>query len=232
MTHHPHLRAEQLQNLINRARQVLSARRLHHTLGVMHTAALLASAHGLKPEEAALAALLHDQSKELHPDQIRQELAGHDVSIPAEDLAYPQTWHGLHAAEYARRELGIDDPQILEAVALHTTADAKIDDLTKILFIADLCEPNRTMEASPEILKAARADLDEGFRQALLHKTRHVLKKRKTKLHPRAERALAHYLGLRAADLLEPGKAPGWPQPPAPSRHEERKPKPGIKGLK
>lgn len=173
-----------------------------HVLGVTHTIMALAASHQLDLTEAALAGLLHDLSKEIPPDQLLQELRQMGYELPPEDADFPNTWHGLHAAAYARKHLGLDQPAVFEAVNLHTTGDAGIGPLTKALFIADLCEPNRQMKEGPAILKAARLNLDEGFRQAIVHKMRHVVNKKKALLHPRAVRALMAYANLEPRHLF------------------------------
>lgn len=196
-----------IQFLIDRARRQLDPRRVLHVLGVTHTVTALAEIHAIDLTDAALAGLLHDQSKELPHDQLLTELHQMGAAPNHEDLAFPNTWHGLHAAAYALRHLGLDRPAVYEAVTLHTTADAGIGPLTKALFIADLCEPTRRVKEAPAILKAARLDLDEGFRQAIVHKLRHVVNKKKSTLHPRAVRALKAYVNLEPRHLMgESGK--------------------------
>lgn len=173
-----------------------------HVLGVTHTVMALAAVHQIDLTDAALAGLLHDLSKEIPPGQLREELRQMGWELPPDDADFPNTWHGLHAAVYASRHLGLDRPEVFEAVNLHTTADAGVGPLTKALFIADLCEPGRTIKEGPAILKAAHKNLDEGFRQAIVHKMRHVVNKKKSTLHPRAVRALKAYADLEPRHLL------------------------------
>lgn len=197
------LNAQRLQSLLDRARLVLSPRRIIHSLGVTHTAMMLASHHGLELVDAALAGLLHDQSKDIKPKRILAELEHAGCPLPHEDLDFPNTWHGIHAAWVGRSKLGIEAAAVLEAVALHSTADAGIGPLAKLIFIADMCEPNRPVAVAHEILLIACSDLDEGFRLALLHKVRHVLTMKKSTLHPKAVRALRAYANLDPEELIE-----------------------------
>jgi predicted HD superfamily hydrolase involved in NAD metabolism len=204
----PH--SEAIQFLLDRARRMLGPHRMLHVLGVTHTAMALAARHRLDVAQAALVGLLHDQSKEIPPQEIRAELEAMGYPLPAEDLEYPHTWHGYHAAALGRIELGLCQPEIIEAVSLHTTGDAEIGPLTKVIFIADLCEPGRSPAFAPEILRQARRDLDEAFRRALVHKLLHVLGKKKALLHPKALRALRAHAHLRPEQLeeLAAGDAP------------------------
>lgn len=195
---HEHL----VQLLLDRARMRMSERRLLHVLGVTHIMAVLAEVHELDREAAVLAGLIHDQSKELAPEKIEREMEGMGEPISGMDRAHPRIWHGLHAACWARHELGIVDETVLEAAALHSTTDAEVGPLTRALYIADICEPGRENAAAPDILTAARRDLIEGYRRALFHKTRHIVQKQKAGLHPRSVRAAHAWLGNEELKIL------------------------------
>lgn len=183
---------ETSQSLIEHTWESLSPLRRDHVLGVTHTMVTLAAIHGLDVEAAAVAALLHDRSKEVGRERMRAELENWGEPIAAEDLDFPGLWHALHAAAWARHELGIHNPDILEAVRLHPTADEGVGPLTRLMFVADYCEPTRRRETAARVRAAARRDLDEAFRMALAAKSRHV--RRKKRLCPRAARALRAYL--------------------------------------
>jgi predicted HD superfamily hydrolase involved in NAD metabolism len=172
----------------------MTHKRLLHVLGVTHTLAALAAGHGLGVERGALTGLLHDQSKEFTPEAIRKDLERWGVEIPPEDLDHPKVWHGLHAAHWARVELGVEDPEVLEAVTLHTTSDADAGPLTRAIYVSDFCEPGRSNPEAPAIRRIARDDLDEAYRRVLAAKTRHMLARRGFVLHPRSRRALVQWL--------------------------------------
>lgn len=183
----------QIQYLTDRARQKMSHHRFCHVLGVTHISVVLASFNAVEPHQAAVAALLHDQSKEIQPERLREELHAWGEAVPEDDFDFPNTWHGMHAACLARRQWGLTDEALLEAVALHTTADADVGPLTRILFVADYCEPLRRRASAGQVYDAARENLDAAFRMALEMKVRHVVD-RGIPIHPRARRAVHHYL--------------------------------------
>lgn len=178
----------------------MSQRRLLHVLGTTHIMAILADLHQLDREAAVLAALIHDQSKELSAEKIEHDMERMGEPISHIDRDHPRIWHGLHAACWARHELGVSDEAVLEAAALHSTTDADVGPLTRALYIADICEPGRQLTAAAALLEAARRDLNEGYRQSLIYKTRHVVDKQKARLHPRSVRALRAWL---SADELQ-----------------------------
>lgn len=197
-----------LQALADRARGALTDERFLHVLGVAHLAVALADRHGIDTDMAAVAALLHDQSKSMKPAEIEADLERRGVSIPDEDRHSPATWHGLHAATLGEQDFGLKElegwDEIAEAVALHSTADRDVGPLTKILFMADALEPGRVLDGAAELRRAAREDLDGGFRQTLKRKCA-FMEARGTKLNSRAVRALAYY---DQCDRSEPTGAP------------------------
>lgn len=182
-----------IQTILERARKSLSPYRFCHVLGVTHTIMILADIHGLPLMEAAQAGLLHDISKEVKPETIRRDLERFGEPLDEEDREFPKTWHAIHAAAVARHELGIDSPEIFEAVRFHTTAEAGIGPLAIALIIADLTEPGRKPSVVGHILDIARRDLNEGFRLSLLAKIEHVHQKH-GRIHPRGLRAARAYL--------------------------------------
>ena len=51
--------------------------------------------------------------------------------------------HGPVGAWIAEKEFGVTDEDILNAIRYHTTGRAEMCKLEKIIFIADMIEPNR-----------------------------------------------------------------------------------------
>ncbi|MEN6627016.1 MAG: bis(5'-nucleosyl)-tetraphosphatase (symmetrical) YqeK [Candidatus Sumerlaeia bacterium] len=191
-----------IQTLLDRARTRMSERRLMHVIGVTHVITILAEIHKLDREAAVMAALVHDQSKELTPEKIEHDLNRYGEPLDGIDREFPRVWHGLHAAAWARHDLGIRDEAVLEATALHSTTDAEIGPLTRALYIADVCEPGRRNAAAGRLMAIAKADLDEGFRKALVHKIRYMIEDQHARLHPRSIRALKAWVGTEGMQAL------------------------------
>lgn len=185
-----------IHRLAFEAQQKLKPQRFLHVLGVTHAAVALATLHDVDPMHAAVAALLHDSSKEMRPDAIKADLEAKGLSIPEEDIPFPALWHGLHAAARAREDaslpLGEAREEIAHAVELHSTAEENASALTKVLFLADALEPGRDYEGVDELRALARRDLNEAFRSTLEHKCRFVESKG-LPVSPRARRALDYF---------------------------------------
>ena len=121
----------------------LSPDRLKHCRRVAELAGELCAEYGLEREKGQLAGLAHDWARELSPERLR-ELALRDGrgQSPLE-TRYPVLLHGRAAAEGLREILGIEDREILEAVACHVTGCPGMGLLAKIVFAADFLEPGR-----------------------------------------------------------------------------------------
>jgi predicted HD superfamily hydrolase involved in NAD metabolism len=100
-------------------------------------------AHGLQKEKGELAGLAHDWARELPPKRLRK-LALRDGGGESDlEARYPVLLHGRAAAVGLREILGIQDPEILEAVSCHVTGCPGMGLLAKIVFVADFLEPGR-----------------------------------------------------------------------------------------
>jgi predicted HD superfamily hydrolase involved in NAD metabolism len=155
------------------ARERLSAKRYGHTLRVANAAEDLARAHGLDPDRAHLAGLLHDTAREVSSDEYL-ELAGRwGLPFGGPERESPKLLHGPVAAELARRELGVQDAEVLDAVREHTTGRPGMGPLSLVLFVADKIEPARDYPSVGRLRLLAREDLRgaaaESLRRSIAH---------------------------------------------------------------
>jgi predicted HD superfamily hydrolase involved in NAD metabolism len=139
----------------------LSEKRFGHTLRVAEAAERLARLHGLDPERARLAALLHDAARENEPAEFLRLAKALDIAVGEPERESPKLLHGPIAAELALRELGVEDEQVLEAIRVHTVGEAGMDDLALALYVADKIEPARDYPSVERIRALARHDLRE-----------------------------------------------------------------------
>ena len=155
------------------ARSRPSKARYEHTLRVADTAEDLALAHGLDAERARLAALLHDAAREMGPEEFLKLADTSNLKVGDPERQSPKLLHGPVAAELARRELGIDDGEVLEAVMAHTTGRPGMGPLALVLYVADKIEPAREYPSVEHLRRLAREDLDgaalEALRRAMAH---------------------------------------------------------------
>ena len=132
----------------------LGNKRYQHTLNVEEMAVRLADRYGADPHKAALAALLHDTAKEM-PTARQLELLRQypDLAGDTENRPTP-VWHGVCAAILAQTQWGVTDPEILSAVACHTTGKPGMSLLDKILYLADMTCAERDFEGVEQLAPA------------------------------------------------------------------------------
>ncbi len=153
------------------ARRSMGDKRYEHTLNVKKMAVKLAKLHGADPDQAALAALLHDCAKERPKEELLQIIR--DNAIIAENAENRPTpvWHGICAAILARTQWGVTDEAVLSAVACHTTGKPGMSLLDKIIFLADMTSAERDFPGVDELRRLACRDLDlamiEGLDQTI-----------------------------------------------------------------
>jgi hypothetical protein len=138
----------------------LSKKRFIHTLGVVNSAMYLAKKYGANIEDAHLAALLHDCAKEIPLLEMRDLVA--DLPCDQDMLHSGALLHGLAGMVLANTQYGVTNPDILEAIRVHTTGKENMSKLDKIIFLADYIEPNRKFPGVNDIRLAAEQSLDVG----------------------------------------------------------------------
>jgi predicted HD superfamily hydrolase involved in NAD metabolism len=158
---------------------------LDHTLGCAETARKLARRFALVEEKAAAASYLHDIAKAFPKD--RQVAMCRELGMTeAEIVSYPPpVLHGPLAALMAKDRFGIDDPEILQAIAAHSTGCTGICEIGKALFIADYIEHTRSFPGASELRSDGSLTLNEIVIAILRRKLDYLLKENKV-VDPRA----------------------------------------------
>lgn len=144
----------------------LGAKRRWHCECVAKEAATLAILYGADENKAYTAGLLHDIAKELPPAEQLQILKKSGIILDDVERREPKLWHAKAGAELSR-ELGINDPEIINAIRYHTTAREGITLLEQVIYLADCVSFERTYEGADAI----RAQMAFGLDSALLMAT-------------------------------------------------------------
>jgi predicted HD superfamily hydrolase involved in NAD metabolism len=141
----------------------LLEKRFIHSLGVMKCAEKLAELYGADAHKAAVAGLLHDCAKNYSKDDMFSLCEEYGIEL--DDVMRKSTGliHGLLGAEVAKREYGIDDEEIYDAIYYHTMGKPDMSLLTKIIYIADGIEENRHYDGVDRIRSLAEEDLDKAL---------------------------------------------------------------------
>ena len=133
--------------IYNWLRQRLNPEKYLHSVGAEHAARELAQMFGSDPEQAACAALIHDNAKDIQYEKALELVKENDFNIEDEIKSNKKIIHAYLGAFIAQKELGINDEEILNAVKYHTTGRAGMSLLEKIVFLADKIEANTREQA-------------------------------------------------------------------------------------
>ncbi len=189
--------------IIKKLKATQNERRFNHTMGVVGEAERLAERFGVNVKKARITALLHDCAKNL------DETSGQDfptlcqkygVMLDSCAKSERALVHAFLGAAVAYKDYGIEDNDILEAIYYHTTARANMTPLEKLIYIADMTEPGRTIEQAKEIRRLVEIDIDEALIYAIGCSIKHVIKKG-TLIHPDSIHALNYLIEHRRATL-------------------------------
>lgn len=199
----------------------VSEKRFKHTASVAETALRIAkhfanidleqiSNQNLKPKVRAikeilntddyigkieLAAWLHDSCKEIPGMDLLKLAEFYRIKVFDEDLEFPNILHARIGAAWAEAEYKIKDPHILHAIEEHTLGGNNMLLSSKILYLADMLEPNRdaALKAKDPGLQTKLDqirnyifidnDLDKALIQAMNQKIIEVLEDNKL-IHP------------------------------------------------
>lgn len=169
-------------------RRSLTDKRLTHSLLVANTARRLAEKHGLNPDQAALAGMLHDCAKCLPLASMQRIARESRLLLDKETLQSGNLLHGPVGAVVAEKEYGITDPNILAAIQCHTTAKVGMLPLDMIVFLADKIEPSRrSYPALEEVRRLAQTDLTAAMLHSL-ESTLEYVKSQNTQPHPTTQK--------------------------------------------
>lgn len=157
----------------------LDRKRYEHTSRVVEEAVALSDIFSVDREKARTAALLHDAMKNRTTGFLVSHLES-DAQARQDAHRTPEVLHGFSAALLSRREAGIEDEDILNAIRYHTTGRADMSDLEKVIYLADVIEAGRSYEGLEPLRKLAYRDLDGAMLMALEMSLSHLMEKGRT----------------------------------------------------
>ncbi|KUK03847.1 MAG: Metal dependent phosphohydrolase [Thermotoga sp. 50_1627] len=133
--------------------------------------------HCINEERVTVACLAHDAFRDVSTSKLLKIARAYGIEPNGMELAHPVLLHGKIAAEYLKRRFKIEDREILEAVAAHTSGKPNMGEIAKIVFLADSLEETRVYEGVEDLRRLAEQDLDEAVIQTLRSKVCYAMKK-------------------------------------------------------
>lgn len=175
----------------------LNPMRYEHSLSVSFICMALAMRYGYDLDRAELAGILHDCAKRYNNETIIKKCERLGIELTEGELMAPSIIHARVGAWMAEHKYGINDPEILSAIACHTTGKPAMGILDKILYLADYIEPRRIdIPGLTNVRKLAFDDLDEALFQTI-EGTLAYLEKTGTYADSMTKEAYIYYNSLR-----------------------------------
>lgn len=161
----------------------LSEERYLHSVNVMHEAAILAERYGLDEKQARLAGLLHDCGREFPNREIAVEAQKKGLELTTLEIEQPVLIHARFGEIVAREKYGVEDEEVLKAIREHTTGDEGMSELSMVVFLADLIEPERKQKGVEKLRMLAKKNLHKAMLEALVLNIKFLLHM-KSFIHP------------------------------------------------
>jgi len=141
----------------------LTEKRYKHSIGVMQTAVSLARHYGADVEKTAIAGLLHDCAKNYSKSEMLELCERFGIDLDSISRESTGLIHGFLGAVIADKYYGVTDSEIYDAIYYHTVGKPDMGLITKIIYIADGIEPNRSYEGVDRIRDMAFEDIDRAL---------------------------------------------------------------------
>lgn len=135
--------------------------RVNHILRVEQMATELAVHYKEDVTKAATSGLMHDLAKYFPPEKLLSIARKEGLEVDYVMSAAPHLLHADVSAIIARDTFGVEDEEVLQAIANHTLGRPGMSLLSCIVFVADTLEPGRGDTPELENLRAiSRENID------------------------------------------------------------------------
>ena len=140
----------------------LNKNRFAHSIGVANTAVKLAKRFGVDEQKAYVAGLLHDCARQFENDALPAQAEIRGIEIGEVERAMPLLLHAYISAKMISEVYGVNDAEISQAIYRHTVGAPDMTPLDKIIYFADMIEPNRNYPGVEKLRALAEtAELNE-----------------------------------------------------------------------
>ena len=176
------------------ARNHVKPSRFEHSERVADMCVELCRLFGLDEKKGYLMGIGHDMCKELSREKMIETARKDGEPVTEFELKTPSLLHGRAAAVKMKEKFGIEDADILEAVANHVSCKIGICDLGKVLFIADKIEPGRPQSTDAYREKLLKLSLNKMLHTVLVENYEFI-KRKGYDIYPDTEKMIEYYSG-------------------------------------
>ena len=183
-------------DFLPKLRGMMNPHRFEHTLGVRSEAVRLAAIHGLPIQRCALAGLLHDCAKGMNIKDMRKLAQDEGLASDESVLSSSALLHAPVGAFLAKRDFGIRDEEVLNAIRSHTVGRPQMSRMEMCIFVADATEPGREdYEGLKELRRLADLSLPAAVYRSL-QLTQEYIKKSNRSFDPASLETMAYLKSL------------------------------------
>lgn len=143
-------------------KNILSEERFEHSELVAKKAEELAIKYGENPEMAKLIGIAHDIAKEMSDEEYLKYVEDNDIKIDEVENANCKLLHGKVGADICKKKYNFNE-QMQNAIKYHTTGNINMDNMAKIIYLADKIEDSRDYEGVEEAREKVKISLNEGM---------------------------------------------------------------------
>ena len=139
---------------------------LNHTDRVIQIAVKLGAIHGLETDKVAFAAKYHDLARVTPEKALLDECRKFEIPISDFDKQLPMMLHGPVAASWVQSsEQPLALPEVIEAIRDHSIANPAMNQIAKVVFLADKLDPHKSQRYPfhPQVNAASEQDLDKAL---------------------------------------------------------------------
>lgn len=148
-------------------REKLTERRFIHSLNVADSAKELAKIYGCDEGIAYTAGLIHDCCKDTPAGLQLSYMIENGLQLSQIEIDTAKLYHAMCGSVYIKKEFGIENQDIINAVRYHTTGRKNMSLLEKIVFIADFISAERDYNGVEIMREKATRSLDEAIVEGL-----------------------------------------------------------------
>ena len=152
--------------------------RFNHSLGVMKMAGRLALIYRPNDLEfhnkCEIAGLLHDYGKFYKVQDYLELTKVNNIDFKY-DAVYNQVYHGYYGYLGVKRDLKINDNDILMAIRNHIMGAPLMSLIEEIIYVADLIEEGRNEIDIPIVKPLRKLALDGNLKEAVAFEAKHVV---------------------------------------------------------
>lgn len=177
------------------AKSHIKQSRYEHSERVAEMCVQICKRYGLNEKQGYLAGISHDICKSFSDEDMIKYASKDGLEISDYERKKTALLHGRAAAVILKEQFEIEDEEVLEAVANHTSGTMGMGNITKVLFLADKIEPGRPQSTAEYRERLFKLSLN-GFLSNVLIENYEYITKKGYEVYPETKKMVEYYKSL------------------------------------